>query len=695
MTTLPAGIAPVEDRWPAPGKVPSGALAQVVLASQLLGSDRAIANVGGGNTSVKCVDTDHVGRELRVIWVKGSGSDLATVTERDFTPLDLEQARWVSELEELSDSDMVAHLARSQLDPQAPRSSIEALLHAFIPAEHVYHTHPDAINALSTTRDGERLVAECFGGAAAWIPYIRPGFTLATQVAEAIRRNPTVQLVVLAKHGLVVWGDSAEEAYRRTVEVINAASEFVNRHIAREPRFGGPVIGGGALSEAGRSALLREILPALRGAVSSERAKVLAVDTSTRVQELVTARDAADVVAIGAACPDHLVHTKRIPLWVPFDPASEDAGALVARIRELAAGYRASDNSYFERHADADTVRGDPDPRVVLIQHVGLIGVGTSTRAAHLARDLYIRAVEVMAGAHALGGFTSLTEDESFAVEYWPLELYKLSLAPPPGELEGKVAVITGAAGGVGRAVVNALSAAGAHVVALDLDGAGAAAAVAALGDRAVAVTADVTSEAAVEAAFAAAVEAFGGVDIVVSNAGVASSAPITETTLDEWERVHAVLTTGYFLVARAAFSVLLAQDRGGSIVMVASKNAIAAGKNAAAYSTAKAAEVHLARCLAEEGGAFGVRVNTVNPDAIIKGSRIWNSSWREQRAATYGIAPEELEEYYRTRTTLGVNVLPEDVAQAVLHFASDARSGKSTGNILNVDGGVAAAYPR
>jgi rhamnulose-1-phosphate aldolase/alcohol dehydrogenase len=695
VTTLPAGIASVEDRWPRSDDVPATALGQVVLASHLLGSNRAIANFGGGNTSVKCVGTDHVGRELPIMWVKGSGSDLATVTERNFTPLDLEQARWVFELQQLSDQDMVAHLARSQLDPEAPRSSIEALLHAFIPAEHVYHTHPDAINALSTTRDGERLVAECFGLAAAWIPYTRPGFTLAKEVAEAIRGNPSLRLVVLAKHGLVVWGDSAEDAYRRTIEVINAASEFVNTHIAPEPRFGGPDNGARVLDEAGRRALLREILPALRGAVSSERAKVLAVDTSTRVQELVAARDAADVVAIGAACPDHLVHTKRTPLWVPFDPGSEDACTLAARIRELAAEYRRSYNDYFERHADADTVRSDPDPRVVLIQHVGLVGVGPSTKAAHLARDLYLRAVEVMAGAHALGGFTSLTPDESFAVEYWPLELYKLSLAPPPRELEGKVAVITGAAGGVGRAVVEALAAAGAHVVALDVDGEGAVDAVAALGERAVAVTANVTSEASVEAAFAAAVETFGGVDIVVSNAGVASSAPITETTLDEWERVHAVLTTGYFLVARAAFSILLAQDRGGSIVMVASKNAIVAGKNAAAYSTAKAAEVHLARCLAEEGGAFGIRVNTVNPDAIIQGSRIWNSSWREQRAATYGIAPEELEEHYRNRTTLGVNVLPEDVAQAVLHFASDERSGRSTGNILNVDGGVAAAYPR
>jgi NAD(P)-dependent dehydrogenase (short-subunit alcohol dehydrogenase family) len=330
---------------------------------------------------------------------------------------------------------------------------------------------------------------------------------------------------------------------------------------------------------------------------------------------------------------------------------------------------------------------------VVLIQNVGLVGVGTSTKAAGLSRDLYHRAIEVMAGAHALGGFVSLDKAESHAIEYWPLELYKLSLAPPPGELQGRVALVTGAAGGIGRAVVDSLASAGACVVAFDLDAAGAADAVA--GHDGIGVGGDVTSEEAVARAFAAAVEAYGGVDIVVSNAGVASSAAIEETTLAEWERNHAILGTGYFLVAREAFRVLREQNCGGSIVFVASKNSLAAGKNASAYSSAKAAELHLARCLAEEGGAAGIRVNTVNPDAVLQGSRIWDSSWREQRAAAYGIEPDELEEHYRKRTTLGVNIVPEDIAEAVLHFASPRRSGKSTGNVLNVDGGVPAAYPR
>ena len=346
-------------------------------------------------------------------------------------------------------------------------------------------------------------------------------------------------------------------------------------------------------------------------------------------------------------------------------------------------------------HADdADTI-GDPDARIVLIQSVGLIAVATTYKEAGISRDLYLRAIEVMAGADAVSTFTSLTAAESFAIEYWPLELYKLSLAPPPGELQGQVVVVTGAAGGIGRALLETLKDAGAAVVGFDIDGDGAADAVAQMGDGGISFAGDVTSEQAVSAAFSAAIDAFGGVDIVVSNAGIASGAAITETTLAEWERNQSILGTGYFLVAREAFRVLEQQATGGSIIFVASKNALVAGPNASAYSSAKALELHLARCLAAEGGVSGIRVNTVNPDAVLQGSRIWGSSWREERAGAYGIEPDELEEHYRNRTVLGVSVLPEDIAHAVLHFASQARSGKSTGNLLNVDGGVAAAFSR
>ena len=507
-----------------------------------------------------------------------------------------------------------------------------------------------------------------------------------------MRDTPGLRLVVLGKHGLVVWGDSAEEAYHATIEAINQAIAFVNDRTHGARRFGGP--SGVALDEATRHATLMQLLPAIRGATSSERAKLLCVDESPKALEFVSSAAAPELVQVGAPCPDHLVHTKRVPLWVPFDPAADDVAALAERIRAAAEDYRTAYRAYVAEYGP-DITPMDPDARVVLVQHLGLVGVGPTLAAASLSRDLYHRAMEVMAGAHALDRFVSLTPAESFAVEYWPLELYKLSLAPPPRELQGRIALVTGAAGGIGRAIVNALAELGAAVIAFDLDGDGAQAAIADLGPAGLAVQGDVTSEAAVAQAFAATIERFGGLDIVVSNAGIASSASVEETTLADWNRSHAILGTGYFLIAREAFRLLRRQEMGGSIVFVASKNGLVAGRNAAAYSSAKAAELHLARCLAEEGGGAGIRVNTVNPDAVLQGSGIWDSSWREERAAAYGIPPEALEEHYRNRTTLGVNILPDDIAAAVVHFASDRRSGKSTGNILNVDGGVPAAYTR
>lgn len=688
-------IAPVRCLWPDDAAaVPQDALDQLVLASRLLGADRAVANFGGGNTSAKGVLADHMGREVRTLWVKGSGSDLASMETRHVTALRLEEVLELLGRSDMSDEEMVAYLSRCMLDPAMPRGSIETLLHAFIPAPHVHHTHPDGINAIAGSVNGQQIIAEVFGERAAWIPYIRPGFRLAKQVGEAVAGDPRVELVVLAKHGLVVWGETAEEAYRRTIDVINEALAAVNERTAGVARFGGPIAGAG-IEPSWREELLAEVLPALRGGLSSQRAKILTVDTSPTVMELVSSVGAAELTQVGAACPDHLVHTKRIPLWIPFDPVQEDGAVLIERVRELTAAYREDYRAYFERNSAAEDKPADPDARVVLIQHLGLVCAGVTPRASKLSRDLYHRAIEVIAGAEAIGGFTSLSEAESFAVEYWPLELYKLSLAPPPGELQGHVAFVTGAAGAIGRSVVERLAAAGACVVGFDLDGAGAADAVAALGERGLAVAGDVVDEASVAAAYAAAVASFGGVDIVVSNAGIASSSPVLDTTVAEWDRNHRILGLGYFLVSRAAFGVLTAQGRGGSVVFVASKNAVASGRNAAAYSSAKAAELHLARCLAEEGGPAGIRVNTVNPDAVLQGSRIWGSKWREERAAAYGISPDDLEEHYRKRTTLGVNVFASDVAEAVLHFASRSRSGKTTGNMLNVDGGVASAYPR
>ncbi len=671
---------------------PADELDQLVDRSNRLASDRALVNFGGGNTSVKVVERDHVGRNVEVLWVKGSGSDLATINRSGFTGLRLEEIRPLSARDEMSDEEMVAYLARCQLAPTMPRPSIETLLHAFVPHSHVDHTHPDAIGAIVGAVDGEQRALECFGDHAIWIPYLRPGFALSKCVAAAVASRPAARLVLLAKHGLVTWGSTSDESYAATIEAVSRASAFVRGWHPRTVAFGG--VDGEHASDKERAELLSKVLPTLRGALSVDGPRILQVDASPAVLEFVCSAQAAAISQVGAACPDHLVHTKRRPVWVEFDDGGEDAETLRRRLIEAVADFQEHERAYFKTFASEGDMLLDPSPRIVLIQGVGLVAVGRTLKAARLARDLYLRAIEVMRGASALGGFISLTDEESFAVEYWPLELYKLSLAPPPRELRGMIAIVTGGAGGIGSAIARSIASEDGCVVIADLAAERANEVVAGLGEFAHAVVTDVTSEDSVVAAFREAVLAYGGVDIVVSNAGIASSAPIEKTTLADWERTHAILTRGYFLVSREAARVLREQGRGGSIVFIGSKNAVAASKSASAYSSAKAAELQLARCLAEELGADGIRVNSVNPDAVLEGSQIWNSSWREERARTYGIDPDELEQFYRGRTTLRQNVVPADIAAAVLFLVS-SRAAKSTGNIINVDGGVAIAYPR
>jgi rhamnulose-1-phosphate aldolase/alcohol dehydrogenase len=685
--TADTTIRAVESMW-MDAEASSGGLDALAYRSNLLGSDRRVANFGGGNTSAKTSQPDHTGHKEEVLWVKGSGSDLATIGPAGFTGLRLAQIRPLLERDLMSDEDMVAYLARCQLEPDMPRPSIETLLHAFLPAAHVDHTHPDSIGMICCSTEGERHAQACFGESAIWIPYIRPGFTLAKQVAEAVAAHPEAKLVLLAKHGLVTWGETAKESYESTIRAIKTAADYVDGKRGQEELVD-------PTSNASRLQILARVLPALRGAVSTETKKILHVDSSDAVASFLARSDAKELSQVGAACPDHLVHTKRRPLWVDFDPAVDTVDDLSDRVRAAVQAFQEEEAAYFARHSSDRDRPADPNPRVVLIPSLGMVSLGTTQKRALLSRDLYWRAIEVMEGAALLGGFVSLTDAESFAVEYWPLELYKLKLEPPPAELEGSVALVTGGAGAIGGAIANRLAAAGAAIVLCDLDYQGAVTAAESLGAAAVGVAGDVTDEDSVKGTFEEAVLAFGGVDIVVSNAGIASSAPIEETSLELWERNFDVLARGYFLVAREAASVLRSQGCGGSIIFIASKNGLAAGKNASAYSAAKASEIHLARCLAEELGPAAVRVNVVNPDAILSRSKIWDSSWREERARAYGIRPDELEEHYRLRTTLGVNIEPEDVAEAALFFASPLRSGKSTGNILNVDGGVPAAYTR
>jgi rhamnulose-1-phosphate aldolase/alcohol dehydrogenase len=669
------------------------ALDELVYRSNLLGRDRAVANFGGGNTSVKVTEEDHARRTIRVLYVKGSGSDLATITKAGFTGLRLDEIDPLLERDEMTDEEMVAYLSRCQLGPEMPRSSIETLLHAFVPFEHVDHTHPDATNMICCAEGGEQLAKELWGDEAVWIPYVRPGFALSKQVGDAVRNNPQASLILLAKHGLVTWGETGEESYIRTIEAINKAADFVNDKAQGKNAFGGAA--GELVDDARLRSVLATVLPELRGEASRETSKIAIFDSTPAVVEFVCGQDSARLSQVGAACPDHLVHTKMRPLWIDFDPETDEIADLAQRVVAGIERYRLWYANYYTRNRMTDEPMADPNPRVVAIQRVGIVALGSNAKQAALSRDLYFRAVEVMRGADAVDSYVSLSERESYAVEYWPLELYKLSLAPPAKELAGKVALVTGGAGGIGQAVVQRLNEEGACVVVADIDAQGASDVARNYEAEGRAVTVDVTKEEAVIMAFSEAILAFGGIDIVVSNAGLASSAPLEDTSLDLWERDYDVLAKGYFLVSREAFRVMKRQGTGGSIVFVASKNAIVAGRNAAAYSSAKAAELHLARCLAEEGGESAIRVNTVNPDAVLEGSKIWESSWREERARAYGIGPDQLEDHYRQRTTLKVNVYAEDVAEAVLYFASARRSAKSTGNLLNVDGGVAAAYPR
>jgi rhamnulose-1-phosphate aldolase/alcohol dehydrogenase len=694
------GIPAPEDRWD-DGAGALGVLQQLVARSNLLGADRALANQGGGNTSAKDVVADHTGKEQRVIWVKGSGTDLASITEAGFAGLRLDEILPLRERDSMDDAAMVDYLLRSALAPNRPRPSIETLLHAFIPAAQVDHTHPDAIIALTSSPRGRDLADEAFGEEAVWLDYQRPGFDMSRRVADLLEANPNARAVLLEKHGLVTWGETGEESYGRTIEFVSRAAHALEAAGAANLGLGGQKVA--ECGDENAQLLLVGALPALRGALLADAdGVVLEVDRSPEAVDFASSARGPEVSQIGAPCPDHLINTKHRPLAVDFDPATEGLAELAEALRRGVAEYAEWYHGYYDRNL-TDESRPFPmdpaGPRVVLLPGVGIVTSGGTAAGARTTRDLYHRAIAVEDAADAVGGFRSLTEAEAFAIEYWPLERYKLAQAPAKGELAGRVAVITGAASGIGRATARLLAQRGAHVVVADLNEDGAREVadglVAAHGlRRAIAVAVDVTNEAAVKRMVDEAVLAYGGVDILVASAGLATSASVTETTLEDWELNFAVLARGYFLAAREMFRVLIEQARGGSLVFVGSKNALVAGANAAAYSSAKAASLHLARCLAEEGGPHQIRVNTINPDAVIQDSGIWSSDWKAERANTYGVREDDLQTFYQGRTKLGVAVLPEDVAEAIAFFAGP-RSAKSTGNVVNVDGGVTAAYPR
>jgi rhamnulose-1-phosphate aldolase/alcohol dehydrogenase len=669
--------------------------------SNLLGSDLRLTNYGGGNTSAKLEERDPVtGAPVAVLWVKGSGGDLGTLDLDGFARLDLARVRALREryAGPEREDELVPLLEHCAFGPPRRPASIDTPLHAFVPQAHVDHLHPDAVIALAASRDGAALVEECYGGRVGWLDWRRPGFALAFELEALLAERPGLEGIVLARHGLLAWGDGAKACFERSVALVEQASAFAAKR-ARRPAFGGERVA--ALATERRRALAAKLLPVLRGKLAHEGARSLGrLDDSDAALAFVGARDARALAERGTSCPDHFVRTRIRPLWLDFDPARDDADALGARIDPALARYRADYRAYYERcrRPDSPALR-DASPALALVPGVGVLGFGRDAAGARLACEFWRNAIEVMRGAHALSEYVGLPEQAAFDVEYWALEEAKLRRLPPERELARRVALVTGAAGGIGRACARRLLADGAAVLLADVDEAALASVHAALvaefgADPVRARAVDVTSEASVARAFEAASLAFGGVDVVVCSAGLASAAPIEETTLELWRTNLDVLATGYFLVAREAFRVWKPQDLGGSLVFIGSKNALAASANAAAYNTAKSAELALARTLALEGGPHGIRVNTVNPDAVLRGSRIWDSDWRRARAETYGISEGDLEEHYRKRSLLRRSVLPEDVAEAVAFLASD-RSAKSTGNVINVDAGSPTAFPR
>ncbi|WP_427928066.1 bifunctional rhamnulose-1-phosphate aldolase/short-chain dehydrogenase [Agrobacterium cavarae] len=691
----------LENRWDDAYAATLDEPGKLLYRSNLLGADKRITNYGGGNTSAKVWETDPLtGNKVRVMWVKGSGGDVGTIKLDGFATLYMEKLEALKGIYRgVEDEDrMVGFLPHCTFNLNPRAASIDTPLHGFVPFDHVDHMHPDAIIAIAASKNSRELTKDVFGSEIGWLPWRRPGFQLGLDLEAFVKANPDAKGVVLESHGLFTWDNDAKACYELTLAIINKAIEWFAAKTEGKTIFGGAV--ANTLPREDRRAIAARLMPEIRGRIGKDERKLGHFDDQDAVLEFVNSRELKPLGALGTSCPDHFLRTKIRPLILDLDTSKPDVDALLAGLDQALEDYRADYTRYYEscKHANSPKMR-DPNPVIFLIPGVGMFSFAKDKATARIAGEFYVNAINVMRGASAVSEYQGLPEQEAFDIEYWLLEEAKLQRMPKPKSLAGKVAFITGGAGGIGRSTAERLASEGACVVLADIDEA-------ALentkgdfekrfsADAVRTVKLDVTQEDAVLRAFAEASVEFGGIDILVSNAGIASSAPVEDTTLVMWNKNIDILATGYFLVSREAFRLFRRQKLGGNVVFVASKNGLASSPNASAYCTAKAAEIHLARCLALEGADAGIRVNTVNPDAVLRGSKIWNGEWREQRAASSKIEVDDLEEHYRKRSMLKLNVFPEDIAEAIFFLASDA-SAKSTGNIINVDAGNAQSFTR
>lgn len=695
-----AAAEPLPDLWDdayAAGLDEPGLL---LYRSNLLGSDLRITNFGGGNTSAKLAMTDPLTKEpVKVLWVKGSGGDIGSMKRDGFATLYLDKLESLKDLYRgiAHEDEMVGLFNHCTFGLNPRATSIDTALHGFVPHVHVDHVHADAVIAIAACSDAEQLTHDVFGGALGFLPWQRPGFDLGLKLGDIARQHPEYVGVVLGGHGLFTWGETSKAAYQTTLRIIQQAADWLAAN-DRQPAFGGARVAPAPAEK--RRTVAAALMPLIRGKISSNERKVGHFTDAPEVLEFVNSHALKTLAPLGTSCPDHFLRTKIRPLVIPYDPQCENVDALDDSLDKLLAAYRDDYCAYYLRckRPNSPDMR-DPNAVIYLVPGIGMFSFAKDKATARIASEFYVNAINVMRGASGVGAYVGLPEQEAFDIEYWLLEEAKLQRMPKAKSLAGRIAYITGGAGGIGGATALRLLGEGACIVLADIDQKALDQRIESIvqkfgRDSAVGFKLDVTDEAGVIASFDEAVVAYGGIDIVVSNAGIASASPVEDTTLALWQKNMDVLATGYFLVAREAFRLMQRQQCGGAIVFVASKNGLAASAGASAYCAAKASEIHLARCLALEGAPHGIRVNTVNPDAVLRGSKIWAGEWRQQRAASNKVAEDELEEVYRQRSMLKLAVLPEDIAEGIYFFASDC-SAKSTGNILNIDAGNAQAFTR